>query len=232
MIKSFKYYIAAWLVLLVVYNVCVFVIPEGTLGINCSTKAFWWGYAFALIAFTGHLICSYIVFKSENSKKFFLRIPLLQLSWSAFVLCCLGSFAGLFVKELPVWAVIVANTLILSFYTYSIICSEAAIDIVETVEQRIGTKTSFIRELTLLSQNLKTMADSGNEDIINEVYEEIRYSDPMSSDSLATVESALKAKFNELSNAVMNKDNEKIKFLANEVVVLAKQRNNLCKAAK
>ena len=232
MIKTFKFYVAAWAVLFVLYNIIVFVIPENILGISRSSASFILGYIFAVIAFICNLICSFIAFKSENAKKFFMHIPLIKYSWSALCLCCLINIIGMFIEAIPYWVVIIFNSLILGFYIISIISSEAAVDVVEVVEKHIEKKTSFLKKMIAASQALKDTADYELSEPLKNVYEELRYSDPMSSEELTDIENKLKVKFDELSEAVSKKDKSNVEAISVEFIGILKQRNALCKASK
>ncbi len=64
------------------------------------------------------------------------------------------------------------------------------------------------------------------------VYEAVRYSDPMSSEALSVAEAGITAKFDELTAAVTAADDAKISEIADEVVLLVKERNNKCKVLK
>ena len=64
------------------------------------------------------------------------------------------------------------------------------------------------------------------------VYEAIRYSDPMSNDALASVESQITVKFAELSDAVKEDNVEQVAEIANEVIILLGDRNKKCKLLK
>lgn len=64
------------------------------------------------------------------------------------------------------------------------------------------------------------------------VYDAIRYSDPMSNEALSSIESDVTTKMSEFGNAVRADDVEQAKTIAEEIVILAKDRNAKCKALK
>ena len=64
------------------------------------------------------------------------------------------------------------------------------------------------------------------------VYESVRFSDPMSNDLLASVESQIVIKFAELASAVNENNIETVKALAREVVILVNERNKKCRLLK
>lgn len=68
--------------------------------------------------------------------------------------------------------------------------------------------------------------------LANEVYEAIRYSDPMSIEALAGAEAQITVKFKEFSDAVIDDDYELSKALEKELLILIEDRNNKCKLLK
>lgn len=67
---------------------------------------------------------------------------------------------------------------------------------------------------------------------IQEGYEAIRYSDPMSNEALSSVESQIAIKFNEFSNAVIEDNKPTAKAIGNELIILVNDRNTKCKLSK
>ena len=82
--KNFKLYLIAWGVLLALFNVISFVIP------NEHTAMFWIGYAFISLAFIGQLACSYKVFADGNTKKMFYKISLFRTSYIGLIVSFVG----------------------------------------------------------------------------------------------------------------------------------------------
>ena len=64
------------------------------------------------------------------------------------------------------------------------------------------------------------------------VYEAVRYSDPMSSAALASIESDITIKFSKLSEAVVSEDSEVAVTLADEIIILLGDRNKKCRLLK
>ena len=64
------------------------------------------------------------------------------------------------------------------------------------------------------------------------VYEAIRYSDPMSSDALASVEAQITIQFHALFEAVEGDDVDLVVAIAKNLTVLIEDRNKKCKLMK
>lgn len=103
--KNFKYYLAAWVVLFVIFNVVAFTVSGRVPGTERFDKSFWAGYIFIVIAFAVQLGVSSYSFKSERLDKFFYRILLLQVSWTGLVLTLVcGAICMLVPGFPPGWA--------------------------------------------------------------------------------------------------------------------------------
>ena len=64
------------------------------------------------------------------------------------------------------------------------------------------------------------------------VYEAVRYSDPMSSNALASIESEITITFAKLSEAVVDDNFETVSEFASEIIILLGDRNKKCKLLK
>lgn len=69
--KTFRNYIVVWLILLVIFNVVVFVAPNEVAGLSKFGGAFWTGYIFITLAFIGQLVCAYFAFREVTQKNYF-----------------------------------------------------------------------------------------------------------------------------------------------------------------
>lgn len=97
----------------------------------------------------------------------------------------------------------------------------------------VKNKTLFIKMLTVDAGTLVSQSQSAEiKTEINKVYEAVRYSNPMSHDALADVESRITIKFSMLQDAVAQNDAGAVKPLANELLALIKDRNSKCNLLK
>lgn len=225
--KNFKSYLIAWGVLLALFNVISFVVP------NERTTSFWIGYAFIFLTFIGQLACSYKVFVDGHTKKMFYNISLIRTSYIGLIVSFVVGGLCMLVTPLPYWVGVVACAVVLAFNILSVLKSAAAIDEVERIDNKVKTQTSLIKSLIVEADTLMTSAKSeAVKADCRKVYEAIRYSDPMSSEALATVESQIRVKFAELSD-VVKADNEEMVFnISSELLTLISHRNKMCKAGK
>ena len=234
--KSFKIYAVAWAILLVVFNVICFVTPNlieiGDMEFTKFGGAFWAGYIFITLAFIGQLVCAYIALKTDDRTKLFYNIPIIRVSYTGLILTLVFGALCMAIPNLPNWVGIIVCLIILAFNAIAVIKAKGAAEAVESVDKKIKEKTFFIKSLTVDADSLLARATTPEaKNACKKVFEAVRYSDPMSSDALAGVESQITLKFNVFSNAVtVGADN--IATLADELAVLIGGRNKRCKLVK
>ena len=227
--KNFKFYIMIWAILLVLYNLTVFLVRPVMPGyiINYDAR-FWISWGVIIATFIGQLFCAKVAFDSKNNEKLFLNIPLITQSYTALVVATIAGSALMLIPDCPAWIAAIVCAAVFGFGAISVIKAKAAADIVSDTDDKIKTQTLFIKSLTVDAEGLISRAKSeAVKAECKKVYEAIRYSDPMSSDALTGIESQITLKFNEFSNAVTS-GTDNIETLANEVVILVGDRNKKC----
>lgn len=227
--KNFKFYIIIWAILLVLYNLTVFLVRPVMPGyiINYDAR-FWISWGVIIATFIGQLFCAKVAFDSKNNEKLFLNIPLITQSYTALVVATIAGSALMLIPDCPAWIAAIVCAAVFGFGAISVIKAKAASDIVSDTDDKIKTQTLFIKSLTVDAEGLISRAKSeAVKAECKKVYEAIRYSDPMSSDALTGIESQITLKFNEFSNAVTS-GTDNIETLANEVVILVGDRNKKC----
>ena len=234
--KGFQSYALVWAILLVVFNVICFVTPSTVNVMGAEyTKfdgAFWAGYIFITLAFAGQLFCAYKAFRAENATKLFYNLPLITVSYTGLILTIIFGALCMAIPNLPYWVGIIVCLLILAFTAIAVIKAKAASDVVEKIDEKVKAKTLFVKSLTVDAESLLARATTPEaKGACKKVFEAVRYSDPMSNDALAGVESQITLKFSEFSNAVTG-GADNIEKLADELVVLVGDRNKKCKLLK
>lgn len=228
--KNFKYYIAAWAVLAVIFNVIAFVTPAMA-GASKFNGAFWIGYVLIMLALIGQLVCAYFAFKAKSKEQLFLKLPLVTISYSALILSFVVGAACMLIPNLPNWVGIVLCALILGFTAISVIKASAAAELVHETDMRVKEKTAFVRMMTVEAENLMARAQSDEaKGMCKKVYEALRYSDPMSSEALSGTEAEISKEFTAFAAAVKNGENAS--ELADELIALIGDRNRMCKVMK
>ncbi len=232
--KSFKFYALIWAILLAVWCAVVFLVRPVIPGYVMNYDArFWVALVFIVLAFLGNLVCAYLAFKAENLKKMFYNLPLITVSWSALITMLVVGSVLMLIPNCPAWIAAVVCIIILAFNAIAVIKAGWAADAVSKVDERVAAQTSFIKNLIVDTESILSRAKSDAvKTECKKVYEAVRYSDPMSNEALSVIEAKITVKVDEFSSAVGADDAEKVKEIANEIVILVADRNKRCKSQK
>lgn len=227
--KYFKYYAICWVITLAMFNVVVFVIAGNTIGHANAGASFWIAYAFITLVFCGNLGCSALFFKEENKNKTFLKLSVMHYAFCALAVSLIVGAIAMAIPQIPYWVGIVIDVLVLAFYAIAITKAVAAADIINTVEQKVSEKTAYIRRLTLDAKSLVSDAKlDETKKLAKNVYEAIRFSDPMSTPQLNEIETRIGNEFAAFSEAVKNDDFDLATTSSEELISLVNERNNKC----
>ena len=228
--KTFGIYALIWAILLAVFNAVVFLVRPVIPGFDiCYDARFWTAWAFILAAFVGNLICAYMAFKAENLQKLFYNLSLISVSYIGLILMLIFGTVLMLIPDCPSWIAAIVCILILAFTAIAVIKTSAAAEVVGKIDTKVKAQTLFVKSLTADAEGLLSRAVTPEaKDACKKVFEAVRYSDPMSNDALAGVESQITLKFNEFSNAATD-GADGIGNLADELVILIGDRNKKCK---
>lgn len=230
--KRFNLYIIVWTVLLALFNVIAFV-SVGWEGQEKYTASFWIGYAFITAAFVGQFACTYVALKADSAKKMFYNISLIKSSYAGLIATCIFGGLCMIISPLPYWFGIILCAIVLVINVLAVVKATGAINEIERIDNKVKAQTLFIKSLTVDADGLVARAKSeAVKAECKKVYEAVRYSDPMSHDALASVESQITFQLAALLKAVESDHADLVKETANNVVVLLNDRNNKCKLLK
>ena len=225
--KNFKFYAVTWAVVLAAFNAVVFAVPHTYNG------GFWIGYAFIMLAFLGQLACAYLAFKPESLDKVFLNLPLVTISYTGLIVSLIVGTLCMVLPAVPIWVGILVCYLALVFVAISLMKANTAAEIVGQIDEKVKTKTQFIKLLSADAEHVLATATTPElKAEAKKVYEAIRYSDPMSVDALLDVESRMQSEFTAFEKAVKEEDLDLAIATAKDVLELVDSRNKKCKALK
>ena len=232
--RGFKLYLLIWALLLVAFSAVVFLVRPVLPGYVISYDVrFWIALTFIVAAFVGNLICARIAFKSENLQKKFYNISLVSVSWTAAVIIAVLGAALMLIPGCPAWVAAAVCVVAFALNAIAVLKAVWASGEVQRIDEKVKAQTAFIKNLTVDAESILARAKSeAVKADCKKVYEAVRYSDPMSSEALSVIEAKITAKLDELSSAVAADDAEKVKEIANDLVLLVGGRNKKCKALK
>ena len=230
MSRTFKVYSAIWAICFATFNIIAFARPTF---INIFTGSFWIGYLFIDIAFAGQLCCSYIAFKHENLQKTFYNVSLILVSYIALVSMLIAGSLCMVIPFFPVWLSVVICVLVASISASIIFVTCFVINVVSGIDNEIKTKTFAIKTLTADAEHLLSVAQSFElKKECEKVYENLRYTDPVSNTALSEINEQIQRQFSSFESAVNSADLELTVSIADELLVLIDKRNKQCRLLK
>ena len=235
--KAFKFYLIAWAILFVIFNVVVIVLPkETTIAGVTYTKLgglSWITLILFELCFVGHLACTWIALRQNKLSGTFYRLPLIRLSYACIIVTTVIGCVMMAIPNLPDWIPLIVVLIIMALYAVAVLKAAAAAEIVEQIDEKVKVQTAFIKTLTVDANTLCSRAKSEPvKTACKKVFEAVRYSDPMTSGALTDVENRIKTEFNAFTDAVISDNADAANASMGELLSLLTERNKTCKANK
>lgn len=204
---------------------------EGTYKSARYTPAFYTAVAIIILAYAFALIATSVGMKRpETDEGTFYGISFAYSGVVTLFLIGIWCNVSMFIRLSPVLQVVV-SIVFFAFAVARLFMRSTAVASIEATGEKIKNQTFFIKSLTVDAQSIMARAttDEAKADC-KKVYEAIRYSDPMSNEALSSTETQITIAFNKFADAVQN--NAETSELAENVVILVKDRNEKCKLLK
>ena len=227
--KARGFYAIIWTICLISYNLIVFIVPND----NVESVTFWIGYFLIGFALLGNLICSLIALSVKSNAKVFYNIPLISISVVGVVIASIVGGIFMHVPDIASWIGVLVAYLTIVIVTIAALIAKSAADVVESIDEKIKVKTSFIKDLTVDAEFLMKSTKSPEiKEYVKNVYEALRYSDPMSSEKLANEEQRIQQQFELLSDTVLTNDADRARVVSEYLLNLIEYRNKKCRLTK
>lgn len=212
-------------VVLVLYILIAFMLPF------VHTATFWISFVFTLISFGVAVVSMRIAFgKSQDTRSRFYGCPIAKIG---VIYSALQTVAGLAVMAL---AAFISPRIAGLFYAIALgaailglISTEASVSQIQAQDARLKKDVSLMRALQSTVNRLALQSDNP---AIRAFAEELRYSDPVSSEALIKIEQELATVVGGLEAAVTDEHMEAARQMCRKASELLAQRNHLCKLNK
>lgn len=216
-------------VLLVLYILVAFLIPF------VHTATFWVSFVFTLIAFGVVAAAFYIAFiKNPDAKSKFYGFPIAKIGaiYGLVQLTAGIIFIALAVYA-PVWLAVLVYAFALGAAVIGLVSAEAVVEEIRVQDVKLKKDVSLMRSLQSKVNQMASQCDNPDAAAaVKQFAEEMRYSDPVSSEALAEIEADLCAAVDELQAAIADGDSNAAKQLCRKASVVLAERNRLCKLNK
>ncbi len=223
-------FLAVYAIVLVLYNVIFFVIPFPK---NASAFI---EYGASLLAIVLGAVITYIAFsKGDTVKSKVYGFPIFRLGmyYSAVQLvfglavCITG-----FWVEVPIYVSVTVSVLILGLSLIGVIGADNVRDVIERQEV---SDAAAIQNISALISDMKGISEQSTDPALKarlqKLYEQFRYSDPVSSSATLELEAKLREEIAALKGSVSSDDSAAAKK-AEEIERLLEERNRICKSSK
>lgn len=216
-------------VLLVLYILVAFLIPF------VHTATFWVSLLFTLIAFGVVGASFYIAFiKNPDAKSRFYGFPIAKIgAIYGLVQLIAGMLFMALAALVPAWVAVLVYAIALGAAVIGLISAEAVAEEIHNQDAKLKKDVTLMRSLQSKLNQMAAQCD--NPDAAAEVKrfaEEMRYSDPVSSEALADIEADLATAVDELQSAAVDGDSASVKQLCRKASGILAERNRLCKLNK
>ena len=232
--KNFRSYVLIWAIILAVWCAVVFLVRPVIPGyvINYDVR-FWIAFVCIVAAFIGNFVCAGFAFKADNLKKLFYNLPLITVSWTALIVTLVAGSVIMLTPDCPAWIAAIVSIIVLGFSAIAVIKASWAAGTVSQTDDIVRTRTTNIRGMAAEANSLMARAKNPTAKAeCKKVVDVLRYSDPMSSAALSSIEAKIVAKLDELSETLSKDSIEETRAIADEIVVLVRERNQKCKTMK
>ncbi|MCD7812333.1 MAG: hypothetical protein LUG91_10935 [Ruminococcus sp.] len=170
-------------ILFVLFHVVVFTIPME------KTACFWVAYGFSVLSFFIVTFSWKISAVKKSLQSLFLGIPVFYVSVVYCVLQLLTFVVFMIVNRAPVWAAVLVCSLILGISCICMITTKAGAETIADTEVKVAAKRKFIKDLQIEVELLaEKESDKETKEKLFLLAKKIRLSDPMSDESLSTLE--------------------------------------------
>ena len=216
-------------VLLILYILIAFLIPFA------KTATFWVSFVFTLIAFCVVAASIYIAFvKNPDAKSRFYGFPIARIG---IIYGIAQLVAGLLLmalgKWVPVWLAVLMYAIMLGAAVIGLISADAVAEQIHAQDAKLKKDVAAMRAIqSKLSVLPGQCEDPVTAKCLTQLAEEIRFSDPVSSEATQETEADLNALTDELQKAVLEHDTAAAQNLCKRCQAVLMERNRLCKLEK
>lgn len=214
-------------------NVILFVIITSKMEDQLENSTFWFVWAFTFIVnYLGVLGCSYLA-KEKNKNDFVNNTPLyFAMYLFSFIYVLLGMIL-MFIPSVQFTLALVLEAIVSILYIVTVLFLYNAISHIKSNDEKQAKKVFYIRNLqTEVDFCLGLVKENENKKLLIQLQEAIRYSDPMSDDSLESTEQQIELLVNRIKNECIVSNEQAIKELVDNLLNLIKYRNEKVKQLK
>lgn len=216
-------------VILVVFSVIAFAVPFVKNGV------FWFAYLFGVIA----IVFQIYVFKAAfadgaDIKSKFYGFPIARVGVIYLVMQMVLSLVQMLAAGyMKTWMAAVINIIPIGLAVIGTIAADVMREEAIVQDNIVRTNTLNMKNLQTLSAALPSLTDDVEmKKKLEQLAEEFRYSDPVSSEDTVVLEDELLSQLDHLKNALKGNDGGNIDPIYSAITVALNERNRVCRQSK
>lgn len=209
-----------YLIVIAMYNLAVFLIFDE------RNNIFWISYGFVTATFIiGYVIFSW--FSNVNIKKQFMKLPLISAVLGFQIIELIVSLVFMILKKnIDVKFIILAQAILLLLCVVILVTLISKEADFEKSDKTVKTGVGYINKIRIdIELMLEQCSNKKVQKSMQELLEIVRYSDPITDNSVAELEALIGKKVNELKQVYKSEDTEKIVFFCKDIILLIEERN-------
>ena len=217
------------LIVLAVFSVITFAVPFE------HTAVFWISYGMGVFAL---LVLGFVLLsmfgKGTTVRSKFYGFPVARIAWSYSITQLVLSLIFMMISgRIPVWIPLIVYPVLFAAAAIGLISVDAMRGEIMRQDAKLKTDISCMTTLRSIVYPLANQCpDPDAKKALQQLADEFRYSDPVSSEALKPVENDLQALVSELQNAVSSGNITQITSLCGKISTVLTERNRLCKLNK
>lgn len=195
-----------------------------------KTSVFWIAYAFTVIAFAAQIAIWKLAFsKAESLKSKLLGLPIIHVGVVYLIIQIIAFSIFVAFPSLENWIPLIACTLIVGIFSICLISTEIGRDEITRIETKVQRKVSTIKGLHAdVELVAETQTDAAVKEALEALADNLKYSDPMSDESLAPIEKEISSKI----SALKTQSTIDIPVSVKQIEMLLLERNKKSKLLK
>ena len=210
-----------------VFSLIAFVLPVE------KTSVFWIAYVCGLFAILFQLYIFKISFDGDAKSRFY-GFPIARVGVYYLAAQLILSIAEIALASIiPLWVVVIVNALLLALAVIGCVTTDAMRDEIIRQDVQLKKDVSRMRELqSLATSMLAQCTDENMKQTVKKIADELRFSDPVSSNATVELEEELKNQMADIQQAVADGDASSAKMLCEKLLSSLAERNRICSISK
>ena len=229
--KTVSTALIVYLILAALLNLIIFALfKPGELATGELKRVFWFSYGFLMLAFVLQIAAILTGRFESGVESVFFGFPLVSVSLFYFIITAVLSLAFMILVSVgvavPFMLMFVLECLVLGLYAIAFIISLSHKNVVVEIDKNIKKNVFAIRTLVTDVECLaEAVEDSALKAKLNRLAEDIRYSDPMTNETVAELDLQMKDAIAELEVFVSEQDYSAAEAKIRQAQLIMSKRN-------